>query len=97
MGGRIAKMAISTMQGRKGRYDPKLLNVLGRARNKAAPGVGKIKLAALQAGMLLVQDVMATNGSVGVPRGHEVTEAILTRLRGLAAGSVREPLLVSAS
>jgi hypothetical protein len=47
--------------------------------------------------MLLVQDVMATNGSVLVPRGHEVTEAILTRLRGLEPGSVREPLLVLGS
>jgi len=96
-GGTSPGVAISTLQGRKGHYDPKLIGALSRAKNKAAPGVGEIKLAALRAGMLLVQDVMATNGAVLVPRGHEVTEAILTRLRGMPSGSVREPLLVLGS
>lgn len=86
--------AITALQARKGCYDPKLIGVLARVKGKAAPGVGEVKLAALQAGMLLVQDVMSTTGSLLVPRGHEVTEAILTRLRALEAGSVREPLLV---
>jgi hypothetical protein len=63
-------------------------------KNKAAPGVGEIKLAALQTGMLLVQDVMSTAGALLVPRGHEVTQAILTRLSSLEPGSVREPLMV---
>jgi response regulator RpfG family c-di-GMP phosphodiesterase len=87
-------VAISTLQGRKGRHDPKLLAALGRVKNKAAPGVGEIKLAALQTGMLLVQDVMSTAGALLVPRGHEVTQAILTRLSSLEPGSVREPLMV---
>jgi response regulator RpfG family c-di-GMP phosphodiesterase len=86
--------AIAALQARKGHYDPKLLGALARVKGKAAPGVGEVKLAALQTGMLLVQDVMSTTGSVLVPRGHEVTEAILTRLRALEADSVREPLLV---
>jgi hypothetical protein len=46
-------------------------------------------------GMLLVQDVLATTGTVLVPRAHEVTQAILTRLASLAPGSVREPLMVT--
>lgn len=93
-GGSSPGVAISTLQARKGKHDPKLLVVLGRVKSKAAPGVGEIKLEALRAGMLLVQDVMSTTGSLLVPRGHEVTEAILTRLRGLEPGSVREPLSV---
>jgi hypothetical protein len=71
-----------------------LLGVLARVKAKAAPGVGEVSLADLQTGMLLVQDVMSTAGSLLVPRGHEVTEAILTRLRSQEAGSVREPLMV---
>ena len=90
-------VAISTLQGRKGRYDPKLLGTLGRVKNKAAPGIGQIKLDSLQVGMLLVQDVVSTTGSVLVPRGHEVTQAILTRLSSLEPGSVREPLMVLGS
>jgi response regulator RpfG family c-di-GMP phosphodiesterase len=93
-GGASSGAAISALQGRKGRYDPKLIGTLSRVKNKAAPGVGEIKLESLRAGMLLVQDIMSTTGSLLVPRGHEVTEAILTRLRGMGPGSVREPLLV---
>jgi response regulator RpfG family c-di-GMP phosphodiesterase len=93
-GGVSPSVAISTLQGRKGRYDPKLLGALNRAKNKAAPGVGGIDLASLQVGMLLVQDVMSTAGSLLVPRGHEVTNAIVTRLRSMEPGSVREPLMV---
>jgi response regulator RpfG family c-di-GMP phosphodiesterase len=93
-GGMSSGVAITTLQGRKGRYDSKLLTALSRAKGKAAPGVGEVKLAGLQAGMLLVQDVVSTTGALLVPRGHEVTDAILTRLRGLEPGSVREPLLV---
>jgi response regulator RpfG family c-di-GMP phosphodiesterase len=96
-GGTSPGVAISTLQGRKGRYDPKLLGALSRVKTKASPGAGGIGLASLQAGMLLIQDVMSTTGSLLVPRGHEVTEAILTRLRGLEPGSVREPLMVMGS
>lgn len=96
-GGLSAAAAISTMQGRKGRYDPKLLSVLSRAKNKAAPGVSQIHLSGLKVGMLLVQDVMSTAGAVLVPRGHEVTQAILTRLASLQPGSVREPLMILSS
>ena len=96
-GGASPGAAISTLQGRKGRYDPKLLNVLSRAKNKSAPGMGEIRLDALKTGMLLVQDVMSTTGSLLVPRGHEVSDAILTRLRSLPPGTVREPLAVLGS
>jgi len=94
-GGTAPAVAISILQGRKGRYDPKLLDTLSRVKNKdASPGVGEISLASLQPGMLLVQDVMATAGQLLVPRGHEVTPALLARLRNLASGSVREPIVV---
>jgi response regulator RpfG family c-di-GMP phosphodiesterase len=86
--------AISTLQGRKGRYDPKLLGALGRVKNKTTSGVTQVKLASLQVGMLLVQDVVSTTGSVLVPRGHEITQAVLSRLSGLEPGSVKEPMMV---
>ncbi len=96
-GGSSPAAALSTMQGRKGRYDPKLLATLNRVKNKAAPGVSQIKLEALDVGMLLVQDVMSSTGSLLVPRGHEVTQAILSRLSSMEPGSVREPLTVLVS
>jgi response regulator RpfG family c-di-GMP phosphodiesterase len=96
-GGTSPGVAITTLQGRKGRYDPKLLSVLGHVKTKAAPGISEIDLASLQVGMLLVRDVMSKADALLVPRGHEVTPAILTRLCTLEPGSVREPLMVLVS
>jgi response regulator RpfG family c-di-GMP phosphodiesterase len=88
-------VAIGTLQSRKGRYDPKLLDALSRIKGKGvSPGVGEIGLASLQTGMILIQDVTSTAGALLVARGHEVTPAILGRLRGLPPSSVREPLVV---
>jgi hypothetical protein len=97
-GGSSAAAAISALQGRKGRYDPKLLGALGRVKSKTtAKGVGEIGLAALQPGMLLVQDVMSATGELLVPRGHEVTNAIVSRLRSMEPGSVKEPIVIFGS
>lgn len=96
-GGASPTAAISTLQGRKGRYDPKLLTVLARVKGKSTPGMANVTLQSLQVGMLLMQDVMATNGAVLVPRGHEVTQALLARLSALEPGTVREPLVVFGS
>jgi hypothetical protein len=93
--GTAPAVAISTLENREGRYDPKLLDVLGRVKNnQTSPGAGETGLASLQPGMVLIQDVMSTKGELLVPRGHEVTQAILYRLRSMAPGSVREPLVV---
>jgi response regulator RpfG family c-di-GMP phosphodiesterase len=96
-GGMSATAAMSALQGRRGRYDPKLVSALGRVKGKAASGVAHIPLQSLQAGMLLVQDIIATSGAVLVPRGHEVTQAILARLAVLEPGSVREPITIFGS
>jgi len=90
-------LAIGTLQGRKGRYDPKLLEVLARLKSKTVTqGLSEVGLAAVRPGMFLVQDVMSTTGLLLVARGHEVTQGLLYRLRNMASGSIREPLVVFA-
>jgi hypothetical protein len=90
-------LAIGTLQGRKGRYDPKLLEVLARLKSKTVTqGLSEVGLAAVRPGMFLVQDVMSTTGLLLVARGHEVTPGLLYRLRNMAPGSIREPLVVFA-
>jgi len=84
---------LSTLQSRKGHYDPKLLDALTRAKTGENPGMRPIDLASLQVGMHLGQDVVSNEDSLLVPRG-EVTLAIVSRLHGMAPGSVREPLMV---
>jgi response regulator RpfG family c-di-GMP phosphodiesterase len=90
-------MVIGSLQSRKGRYDPKLLDTWARVKNKAgSQGLSEIPLASVRPGMFLVQDVLSTTGLLLVARGHEVSPGLLYRLRNLAAGSVREPLVVFA-
>lgn len=93
-GGNSPTAALGIMQNRKGRYDPRLLSVIGRVKGKVAPGASQLPLDSLQIGMMLAQDIVSTTGSVLVPRGHEISQAILTRLRGLEPGSVREPISI---
>ena len=90
-------VALGTLQARQGRYDPKLLDALARVKTKtASQGLSEVGLAAVRPGMFLVQDVMSTTGLLLVARGHEVTPGLLYRLRNMAPGSVREPLVVFA-
>jgi response regulator RpfG family c-di-GMP phosphodiesterase len=90
--------AIGTLQTRKGRYDPKLLEALARAKSKAvSQGIREIGLTAVRTGMFLVKDVQSTTGMLLVARGHEVTPGLLDRLHNLAVGTVREPLTVFVS
>jgi response regulator RpfG family c-di-GMP phosphodiesterase len=91
-----ADVVIGTLRARKGRYDPKLLEFLAHAKATSKElRVHEIGLADIRPGMLLVQDVLSTTGMLLIARGHEVTSGLLHRLRNLAAGTVREPLLAS--
>jgi len=96
-GGTPPAVALGTLRNRKGYYDPKLIDALAHAKGGEAPGTRGVELAFLQVGMVLVQDVLSASGSLLVPRGHEITQAILSRLRGMAPGSVREPIRILTS
>jgi response regulator RpfG family c-di-GMP phosphodiesterase len=88
-------VAVGTLQGRNGRYDPKLLDALARAKTKATlQSLSEIGLGAVRPGMHLAQDVMSTTGLLLIARGHEVTSGLLYLLRNLAPGFVREPLVI---
>jgi response regulator RpfG family c-di-GMP phosphodiesterase len=87
---------MSTLQARKGYYDPRLLDALACAKTGGVLGMHPIDLASLKVGMQLGQDVMSTENALLVPRG-QVTLAILSRLRGMASGSIREPLMILGS
>jgi hypothetical protein len=62
-----------------------------------AGALRRVTLAArqLQVGMVLDQDVLNQAGAVVVPRGYQVTVAILARLRShIDLGMVQEPIRV---
>ena len=56
--------------------------------------VKQIPLLGLRAGMMLADDVRASNGNLLIARGHTATEQLVTRLWNLTASAVREPLMV---
>jgi response regulator RpfG family c-di-GMP phosphodiesterase len=74
-------LAFDTLRGRKGRYDPEILETLARIRHSAPQSqVGELTLPRLRAGMILAQDVRAETGVLVVARGQELTPGLLAKL-----------------
>ena len=87
--------AIDTMRGRTGVYDPMMLETFGSLKH-AEPQheIREVAFSALQAGMILFQDVKLVSGPMLMARGYEVTEGFVERARGFARGAVRDPIRV---
>jgi response regulator RpfG family c-di-GMP phosphodiesterase len=94
--GSSSTVALDTLRGRKGAYDPELLNSFASMLGgKARAVVQELPLARLRIGMVFVDDVRAMSGGLLVARGHEVTASLVERLRNFARNvSVKEPLRV---
>jgi response regulator RpfG family c-di-GMP phosphodiesterase len=85
-------VALDTLRGRAGRYDPQLLETFARLRGDGTPRheVREIPLRSVQAGMTFVEDVTTAAGALLLPRGYEVTEGLVERIRNFQVpGNVR--------
>lgn len=91
-----AALAVTTMRGREGQYDPIVLNALGELRGGegARTEVEELPLSALCVGMVLADDVKMVAGTLLVARGYVITESFIERLRNYRADSVVQPVLV---
>jgi response regulator RpfG family c-di-GMP phosphodiesterase len=89
-------IALTTLKGREGQYDPVVLTALLSlfGQRKEGDKIRDISLAALRSGMVLAADVKMATGTLFVARGYEVTPAFLERVRNFRPGSVREPIKV---
>lgn len=89
-------VVIASMRNRKKAYDPELLGAFAElvADPRDLRRVKQIPLLGLRAGMMLADDVRASNGNLLIARGHTATEQLVTRLWNLTASAVREPLMV---
>ena len=96
-GGMPAERTFAILRGRKGWYDPRLLDALVTIRSEG-PGPGavrEISLRQLETGMVVAEDIRALTGAVIVPRGQEVTWPLILRIRNFAVGiGVTEPVRV---
>jgi response regulator RpfG family c-di-GMP phosphodiesterase len=98
-GAQEPQLAIDTMRGRRGRYDPELLELFtsivgGREREVE---VSEIPIRLVRAGMIFLRDVRTPSGALLVARGHEATASLVERFRNFAPGAVREPVRVSSA
>ncbi|HLK41412.1 MAG TPA: HD domain-containing phosphohydrolase [Polyangiaceae bacterium] len=84
--------ALDTMRGRTGTYDPQLLEQFATLMGSAVQRheVREIPIRMVQAGMTFADDVRNASGGLLLPRGYEVTEALLDKVRHFAVkGNVR--------
>jgi len=94
--GHPLQLAIDTLLGRDGRYDPDILQAFVRLKGSSSNSqtVKEIPLHAVRTGMVLAADVRMKNGSLLVARGYEVTQSFIERIRNYPSGAVLEPLRI---
>jgi len=86
-GGLSPSMAVDTLSGRAGWYDPAILEALSETRRSGRHSeVRELPLQSLAAGMVLAQDVRTTRGILFVARGQEVTAGLIERFRNSHPG-----------
>jgi len=75
-------LALDTLEGRTGRYDPDLLREFRALRGveQRANTVRTMRLADVTAGMTFAADVLSANGQLLIARGQEVTPSLRERI-----------------
>jgi response regulator RpfG family c-di-GMP phosphodiesterase len=91
-----ASLAIDTMRGRRGWYDPELVELLASAVGgvTADVDVREIPIRLVVVGMIFLSDVRTNTGALLVARGQEATESLVERFKNYPPGGVREPVRV---
>jgi len=87
---------LKSLQQRRGKYSPKVLESLANvAQIEREELLKSVKVEQLQKGMLLEQDVKSKNGMLIATRGLEINEAMIRRLNNYNKGiGVVEPFVV---
>lgn len=94
--GLTPEAAVDVLRGHADHYAPVVLDALVRLHGSRARAVIKeVSLGGLQVGMMLVEDLMRTDGMLLLARGVEISAGVIERMRNQRPGSVREPIRVS--
>jgi response regulator RpfG family c-di-GMP phosphodiesterase len=88
---------ISIMRSRKGKYDATLLVSFAQMHESdtADKVAMELSLRSLRAGMVLLDDLFMSNGTLLASRGYEITEQFIERAENWRRGAVREPIRVA--
>jgi CheY-like chemotaxis protein len=96
--GTATDLALATLRGRNGTYDPALLASFSQLQGDTrADRVIELPLAEVDLGMRFATDVRSSAGALLIARGHEVTHALLERIRHLPSDVTRLPVRVIVS
>lgn len=95
-------LALDTLRGRSGSYDPSILQALAEIRGDSRAGskaiVKEVSVSQLKVGMVLADDVKTSKGLLLVARGQEVTPGLTERIKNFSQeAGVREPIRVIVS
>jgi CheY-like chemotaxis protein len=92
VGGRSPESAVSSLARDPGRFDPRVLKLLGTAK---LPGqeriVQRMSVRELHVGMIIDEDVYASSGTLIVARGNVISVSMLERLGSSADSGAISP------
>ncbi|MFY9805069.1 MAG: HD domain-containing phosphohydrolase [Candidatus Acidiferrales bacterium] len=83
------------MRGRKGWYDPEILEAFAGMRGSTQEKIQMLELSLREVavGMVFGEDLKSSKGLLLIARGQEVTPALLARMRNFSADlTIREPV-----
>lgn len=94
--GHTPDVVFGTLRAVRDTYDPAVLEAFDALHEEAgiASRVLEIPIRAVQVGMVMIEDVLMTSGTVFAARGYEATESFVMRAGNLPDGAVREPVRV---
>lgn len=97
VGGADPARALDELKGRKGFYDPSLIDVLHTLIHGQPHHISRaVKLNELTPNMILDQDLMTVSGMLIVAKGQEVTRSLCARLKNFAhlGDGISEPIRI---
>jgi response regulator RpfG family c-di-GMP phosphodiesterase len=97
--GHSVEIALQKLRAQKDRYEPKLINALESLLGQAVGALEVCEMAVdkVRPGMIFMDDLYTHVGTLLVPKGFEVTEAFLERMRNFGPGILQEKVRISAS
>jgi response regulator RpfG family c-di-GMP phosphodiesterase len=93
--GMAEEAAIARLRGRHNEFAPELIDALaGMKPESARMELHKVTVAKLTTGMILQQEIRTHTGMLVVPRGHEITPALMIKLENFAhAGMIGREMM----
>jgi hypothetical protein len=95
--GTAKPLALETLRGRSGWYDPAALEALASlgGGDEGRSVVKELSLDAIRPGMILVDDLTTRTGLLLMARGQEVTVGMLAKIRNFSPSmGVKEPIRI---